>query len=535
MTTITGTRSLIRLILRRDRFLMPLWILWISLLPVNLVTAFQELYPDEAGRIQFATISNGNAALIALYGPVYDPSLGGLVAWRFSIAALIVGLISMLTVIRHTRVEEETGRRELLGATVIGRHAGLAAALITVTAANVVLEILIAAGMLAQGMPAAGSFALGLEYAAAGVVFAAVGAVAAQLTDGAGAARGIGLGVLFTALLLRIGGDVSEQSDGALGWLSWLSPLGWSIKIKAYGGEHWWVLALFAAATAGLVAGAGVLASRRDIGSGILPSRLGPAHASAALAGPFGLAWRLHRGLILGWTTGFVALGLVLGSVAEGVGDLFSGNAQLEQILQRLGGRNTLIDAFLNAIIGIYGLLAAAYGVQAVLRLRAEETAIRVEPVLATAVGRLRWAASHLIFAVLGPTVALLAAGVTTGLVHGRNVGDIGGGLPRIIGGVLVQLPAVWVLSAIAVALVGLAPQLSGLSWGAIAVVFLLTFFGAVLRLSQWALDLSPFTHLPKVPGGTVTPAPLAWLVALALVLGAAGLIGLRRRDILVG
>jgi hypothetical protein len=36
----------------------------------------------------------------------------------------MVGLISLLTVIRHTRVEEETGRRELLGSAVVGRAVG---------------------------------------------------------------------------------------------------------------------------------------------------------------------------------------------------------------------------------------------------------------------------------------------------------------------------------------------------------------------------------------------------------------------------
>ena len=54
------------------------------------------------------------------------------------------------------------------------------------------------------------------------------------------------------------------------------------------------------------------------------------------------------------------------------------------------------------------GLIAAAYGIQATLRLRTEETAGRAEPVLATAVGRLQWAGSHLVFAILGPAAVLL-------------------------------------------------------------------------------------------------------------------------------
>jgi hypothetical protein len=51
-------------------------------------------------------------------------------------------------------------------------------------------------------------------------------------------------------------------------------------------------------------------------------------------------------------------------------------------------------------------------------------------PVLATAVGRLRWAASHLLFGLLGPAVALAAAGLAEGLAYGLVSGDVEGELP---------------------------------------------------------------------------------------------------------
>ena len=57
-------------------------------------------------------------------------------------------------------------------------------------------------------------------------------------------------------------------------------------------------------------------------------------------------------------------------------------------------------------------------------------------------------------------------------------------------------------------------------------------FLGASLQLSHWVLDISPFTHLPKLPGGTVSAAPLIWLSIIAVALAVAGLVGLRRRDI---
>ena len=100
-------------------------------------------------------------------------------------------------------------------------------------------------------------------------------------------------------------------------------------------------------------------------------------------------------------------------------------------------------------------------------------------------------------------------------------------------GAALAQLPSALVLAAVAIALFGLLPRASvGGAWTALGLVVVINLFGQVLQLSHWVLDISPFTHAPRLPGGPVPAAPLLWLCALALALSAAGLAGLRRRDI---
>jgi ABC-2 type transport system permease protein len=101
-----------------------------------------------------------------------------------------------------------------------------------------------------------------------------------------------------------------------------------------------------------------------------------------------------------------------------------------------------------------------------------------------------------------------------------------------VLQGALVQVPAVWVLAAVAVALVGLAPRFAAVAWGALGLCVILVLVGAALRLDQWVMDLSPFTHLPRVPGAAVAATPLVLLLAVAVALGGAGLAGLRRRGI---
>jgi ABC-2 type transport system permease protein len=199
--------------------------------------------------------------------------------------------------------------------------------------------------------------------------------------------------------------------------------------------------------------------------------------------------------------------------------------------MTRVRGAGGLIDSYLAAIMPLFGLIASGYAIQATLKLRAEETSGRAEPVLATAVSRVRWAASHLFFSILGPAAALAAAGLAVGLTHGANTGHVGRELPRIFAGAMVQLPAVWVLGAVAVALFGLVPRIAAVSWGGLAGCLLLSLVGSALRLDHWILDISPFAHVPHLPGGTASAAPLVVLTAVAAVLALAGAAGLRRRD----
>ena len=263
------------------------------------------------------------------------------------------------------------------------------------------------------------------------------------------------------------------------------------------------------------------LAARRDQGAGLLPDRPGRATASAFLSGPFGLTWRLQRGALLGWATGYAFTFAACGAAAKGIGQLFGTSTALEREFTRLGGlgaQAAITNAYLAALMLLAGLVAAAYAISVVLRLRTEETGETAEPVLATATGRIRWALSHIAMAVAGAALLLAVAGVTTGLGYGLRAGSAGSEVARMTGAALAQLPSVLVLAAIAVLVFGLLPRASvPAAWTALGLVVLINLFGQVLQLSHWVLDISPFTHAPRLPGGTVPAAPLVWLCALAL------------------
>ncbi|WP_432042274.1 ABC transporter permease [Streptomyces cadmiisoli] len=517
---LAGTGTLLRFALRRDRTLIPIWVGVNALMVLSMPNTLTSLYGTAEARADLIRQMETNSSLRALIGPVFDDSLGALTAWRIGVyAGVLAAVMSLLVVVRHTRDEEESGRQEMISSAMVGRRAPLTSALLAAAVANALLALLVAGGLAGQGV--SGALALGLGLAGLGMVFATMAAIVAQFTESARLARGLTAALLGAAFVLRAAGD-SGTSDGS-SVLTWVSPIGWLENLRPFAGERWWVLLLFAAAAVVQGAVAYELAGRRDVGMSFLPSRPGPAHGRLGTAAA--LAWRLQRGNVLGWSTGFLLAGVVFGGMTEGAADVVADNERAREIFQRMGGESALTDSFLASMVGILGLVAALYVVGSVLRLHGEETSGRAEPVLAGAVGRLRWAGGHLAVAFGGSALIMLLAGLGLAAGYGRHTGPV-------LGAALVQLPAIWLIGGLAVLLHGLSPRFAATAWGVAGAVLLIGWIGPALDVPQAVLDVSPFAHLPKLPGGEMEWAPVLALTALAALLTAAGLTALRRRDI---
>ncbi len=527
-TSFAGTAALLRLALRRDRVLLPVWLLGFTGMVVSSVVATRDLYPDDQALTSAAETINATAALVALYGKIYAvTSLGAISLIKLTaFGAALVAVLFVFLVVRHSRAEEESGRLELATAGVVGRAAPLAAALLLGMLGSVALGLLTTLGLGLAGLPWAGSLAFGLGWALAGVVFSAIAGVTAQLTVSARAATGLGMAAVAVAYVLRAVGDLA---DGDPGWASWLSPIGWSQQIRPFAGDRWAVVAIPLLATAVLVPLAYTLRARRDLGAGLLPDRPGP--AQGRLTGVQALAWRLHRGVLLAWLVGVALMGVVLGSVADNVAGLLD-SAAMRDFIARLGGEQGLVDMFLAAEIAILGALISAYGIAAASRLHSEEQRGHAHLLLSTATSRTRWALSHLAVALLGTAAVLVVAGAAIGVGHGVTSGDVAGETARLAGAALAQVPAAWVLVGLVLLFFGWLPVAVPGVWGLLVVFVVLGELGELWGLPAWVLDLSPFAHSPTLPGGEVAAGQVLGLLLVAAVLCLTGLAGWRRRDL---
>jgi ABC-2 type transport system permease protein len=526
MTELTGAVSLARCILRRDRLRMLVWTVSIVLLELLTAASTKGLYPTQADLDQAAAAVRGNAAAIALNGPDQAlDTMGGQVAFQIGTIGLVaVALMAIFMVGRATRLEEETGRMELVRAMPVGRHAAIAAAMTMVTGMSAVVGAAVSFGLVSLNLPVEGSVLFGVALFAEGLVFAGITVVCAQLTDNTRVVLGSAGAVLAAAFVLRVAGDIGD------GTLSWFSPIGWSQKTRPFAGEQWWPLLIPAVFVLGLTAVGGVLSTRRDLDAGFIPPRPGSRAATPGLGRPLGLALRLQRGSLIGWSVGLFLMGAAFGWVADDVDALVGDNENLREMIAQLGGV-TLTDAYLTSELMLTALAAAGFAIQAALRLRVEETALRAEPLLATPTSRRTWMTSHLVIALAGSVIVLASGGLGSGLLYGIASGDLGQ-IPRTLGAALAYAPALWLFVGLAALLFGLLPRAVAIAWAALTACVIIGLLGEVFNFPAWVDNTSPFQHTPQLPAQTLSIVPLTILTAIAAALTAAGLVAFRHRDI---
>ncbi len=521
----TGTGVLLRHFLRRDRWMLLWWSVGTMLLYWSQAASVKGLYATQAEFDAAAASMESNAALISMAGPARAlNTVGGQVSWQATaFGAIVVGLMSMFLVVRHTRAEEESGRDELLRAAAVGRAAPTLAAVLVALVANALAGALVTASLVAVPLAVPDSVALGAGLAATGAVFTGTALLAAQLTSGPRAAYGLAGAVIAVAYVLRAIGDVGTPV------LTWVSPIGWYQGMYAFSGLRWWPLAILLVAAAASLVVALLVFARRDFGAGVLAARPGPARAAGALTRDVGLATRLQRGSVVGWTVGMWLMGLAYGSMGSDVGDLLGNSDVSREMFVR--GNGGIVDGFYATAIVLLALMACGFAVSSALRPRGDEVDGRVETLLATGLSRTRWLVANLAVTVVGSFLVVLAAGLGLGTGYALVAGDSAAVLDYTMA-TLPYVAPVLATASVACLLFGLAPRLAGLAWLVLGFAVVVLMFGQLLGLPDWLQALSPFHHLALVPAEDFRWAPFLAVGAVAVALGAAGVLGFTRRDV---
>jgi ABC-2 type transport system permease protein len=359
------------------------------------------------------------------------------------------------------------------------------------------------------------------------MVFAAITAVAVQITEYSRAASGLAGLALGIAYVIRAAGDALREGGSAL---SWLSPLAWPQQTRAYADGRWWPLLLSFALILTVTAVAYSLSSRRDLGAGLVPPRPGHREAPGWLATPVALAARLQRAGLIGWACALVASGALYGGIGNTIVDSFDDLP--DQVVDIMGGHaSRMLDGYLGTMAFFDALLVTVFAILAVQSLRTEETTGRTEPVLATATGRVAWFAGYIDVAALGAPALLATTGLAFGVALALSVGDAG----YVVDGLVshrVFAPAVLLVLAVAALLYGILPQAIGAAWALLGFALALGFFGPIMNLPQWIHELSPFQHIARIPMDDLRWPALIILTVPAAASAAIGAYRFQERDL---
>lgn len=500
------------------------------------ITGYVSAYPHTAERVRLARSLEGSGGLQAVFGSArHADTVAGFVAWRtLAFLPLVAGIWGLLAAARALRgEEEEEGRWEvLLGTPLSARRAALVAVGGLLACAAIVWTgtalALVLVGTLAYGFPLAGSLYLALALTVSAAVFVGVGALASEIASSRRLAVTIGAAAFGVAFILRVAAD----SSPSLGWLRWLTPLGWIEQLRPLTGAQPLVLVPLVALCAALISGAAELAGRRDLGAGVVRSATEARARPLLLGSAAAQALRGARGGALGWAAGLGATGLFFGLIAKSVAQLAATSGGLRRAGGRYGGVNVATaEGYLGLIFLFVVVAVCVYGANHAAHTREEEASGRLDALLSAPLGRGRWLGGRLAVA-LGCLVFATLSAVLMCWV-GASAQSSGIGLVKMLqaGSNAVALGALFLgLGTLAF---GLAPRLTSVvALGLVAGTFLLEMVGAAVKAPSWLLWISPFHHVSLAPAASldwVTVAALAGAGALAALAGA---LAFARRDL---
>lgn len=491
-------------------------------------TGYRNSYATAADRLAFARSVGNNAAVRLFYGEPRDLlTVQGYAAWRVGgILAIAAGVWGALAAVRALRGEEEAGRLELVLSGIVGRAGSYAATLAAIGAGAAVLWAAMLAGLAGGGLPVAGSAYLALATVTVAAVFVGVGALASQLVARRRTATGASLAALLGALMLRVAADTTA----GLEWLRWATPLGWAEELRPFTGARPAVLLLPLAATALLLSVAGRIATRRDVGAGIVPSRDSAAPRMRLLGGPTALALRLERGTLAGWIASVGAFALVLGIVSDSVASAIS--HRIREELARVGATSlATASGYLGLTFLFFVLAISLFGCAQVGAVRREEADQRLETVLAAPMDRRAWLGGRLLLAGTAAAALALVAGILAWAGAASQGAAVS--LPRLLEAGLNCLPVALLFLGVAALCFSLAPRTgTAIAYALVALAFVWELFGALLGAPGWALNLSPFHHVGLVPAQSFRAGAAAGMLALAAAAALAAVGLFARRDL---
>ena len=504
--------------------------------------AFGKAYSDPASRADMARLAADLPAIIKglAANPVNVGTIGGFVSWKYGPVFLVVAAIWSIVALSGTLASEaRKGSLDMVAATPFGKRRialeKLAAHVTAMVGAMTFLAIVTYLGGKAFAtlpgdeipLQAAVGYAL-----LVGLIGLVSGSVAWALAPFVGRASAAGVaGALLLGGYVVSGYQASVPALQPLANLTWFH---WTAGHLPLAGQYDWLSLVPLVPITVVLYAVGVEAfNRRDLGvtSAIpMPSMPG---ALLGTRGPIRRSFGDRLPLAIAWGLGLAIFAAMIGGSSRSFADELTNSPDTFKLVAAVFPKFDITSAggFLQLMYAYIGFIVAGLGASTLVAgWASDEEARRLELLLATPLGRGRWA-------ITGGLGVLAAIAVMTGLaVAGIAIGVlIAGGdvVTPVLGGLTLGFWAAAV-AGIGIAVGGLWRTSIAAEVAALVVIatFLIDFLGPALKAPDWFNQLAMTSHLGQPLVGIWDPVGVAACLVVAfggLILGG---VGMRRRDI---
>jgi ABC-2 type transport system permease protein len=489
----------------------------------------RNLYGNSLDAASLQVIADNPAIRIMFGAPVALQDPGGFTVWRTGTPiAVLVAVWALMTTVRLTRGDEESGRWDLL---LAGRYrlGGLVTVNLTVVvSAAAVIGCAVASAMVIAGAEPAGATIYGAVLALIGAVSAAWGALAGQLIPDRRRAAALAVAAVGAGFLARMVADGVES----LSWLHWVTSFGLLSLTEPFAAQRLAPLAVLLGALVILV-GAVLLTSRqRDLNAGLLAVRVRHRPHTFLLRSLSRHSVSRTVGAVIGWGIGLALYFLVVGLLASSLTQFLTDNPTFADLAAAAGfGSLSTVNGY---VASMFTILAVPLGLFAASRISAtasDEEARRLTTVFAAPVSRTRFYFTEAATALTASLVLAVTAAVAAWIGTNTAGSDISFG--SAVAGAINVTPIMLLSLAAGLLALGWAPQ-AVLPIGAVpsAGGFLLQVLAETLQWPDAIKNLSPFTHVSLVPHDPPNWNGAASLTITAAAVSAVGLYGFTRRDL---
>jgi ABC-2 type transport system permease protein len=504
--------------------------------------AFGTAYGTPASRVDLANVINNIPDVLkGLYGnPVHVETLGGSLSWKYgTIFALVAGLWSITALSGTLAAEARRGSMDMVAASPFGKSRiaieKLAAHLTGMFGVMAFLAIVTYVGSAAFGtlpgdaIPLSGVVGFALWVGLIGLVS---GSVAWAIAPFAGRASAAGVaGAVMLGGYVVSGYQASVPAMQPFANLTWFH---WTANNLPLAGQYDWVSLVPVAVIAMVLFAVGIVAfDRRDLGSTSaipVPSMPG---ALLGTRGPTGRAFGERLPIALAWGIGLAVYAALIGASSISFAAELKKSPDTYQLFATLfkGYDITTGGGFLQMMFSYLGFIVVGLGASTLVGgWASDENGRRLEMLLASPLGRARWAISSGVgvFAAIAVMTAVAAAGIALGVfVAGSDVAT------PTVGALAIGLYAA-AAAGVGFGVGGLVRNTIAAEATAVFVIatFLVDTLAPALNLPDWFHQLALSAHLGQPLVGHWDPAGMAACFAIAVVGLLLGSAGMRRRDI---